>query len=113
MFGGSSTLGGVVAGCGSTADVTLENRSNTPALEVLANSTNVEALGNLSIGSSSPAVAFDLVGVEHETNVSIGTTSTDGIVLINSTAATASIQQYSPRLHFEGQGWKTAATAAS
>ena len=33
MFGGSTTLGGVLAGFGSTADVTLENRSGTAALE--------------------------------------------------------------------------------
>ena len=41
MFGGSSTLGGVLAGYGSTADVTLENRSNAAAFEVLANSTTL------------------------------------------------------------------------
>lgn len=44
---------------------------------------------------------------------SIGTTSTDGIVLSNTTAATSGQQQYSPRIHLQGQGWKTNATAAS
>ena len=47
MFGGSLTLGGVLAGYGSTADVTLENRTNTPALEVLGNSTNVYMPGSV------------------------------------------------------------------
>jgi hypothetical protein len=43
----------------------------------------------------------------------IGTTSTDGVRLMNSTAAAAGAQQYSPRTCWEGQGWKTNATAAS
>src|ERR1035437_3989977 len=44
---------------------------------------------------------------------SIGATSTDGLVLQNTTAAGAGAQQWSPRLHLKGQGWKTTATAAS
>lgn len=41
-------------------------------------------------------------------------TQTDAVILQNSTAATASIPvQWSPSLHFIGQGWKTTATAAS
>lgn len=43
----------------------------------------------------------------------IGTTSTDAILLENTTAATVGAQQWSPRLHWRGQGWKTNATAAS
>jgi hypothetical protein len=45
--------------------------------------------------------------------INIGTTSTDGIVLQNTTAAAAGAQQYSPRLRFRGSGWKTNATAAA
>lgn len=46
---------------------------------------------------------------------SLGTTSTDGVGLYfqNSTAAAAGAQQISPAITLEGQGWKTAATAAS
>lgn len=44
---------------------------------------------------------------------SLGTTSTDGLILENTTAAAAGAQQYSPRLVFTGQGWKTNSTAAS
>lgn len=44
---------------------------------------------------------------------SIGVTSADGIILSNTTAAAAGAQQFSPRLRFTGQGWKTNATAAS
>ena len=43
----------------------------------------------------------------------LGTTSTDGVSLINTTAAAAGAQQVSPRLRLTGQGWKTDATAAS
>lgn len=40
-------------------------------------------------------------------------TSTDGVVLTDPVAATAANQQFSPRTHYTGQGWKTNATAAS
>jgi len=43
----------------------------------------------------------------------IAATSTDGLLLANTTAATAGAQKWSPRLHFSGRGWKTDATAAS
>jgi hypothetical protein len=46
-------------------------------------------------------------------NNGIGGTSTDGAVLQNTTAAANGAQQWSPRLHFIGQGWKSNATAAS
>lgn len=47
------------------------------------------------------------------TRNSIGATSTDGMILQNTAAAAAGAQQWSPRLRFTGQGWKTDATAAS
>lgn len=40
-------------------------------------------------------------------------TSADGLVLVDTTAASAGNQQYSPRLRLTGQGWKTNSTAAS
>jgi hypothetical protein len=47
------------------------------------------------------------------TRSGIGATSSDGIVLLNATAAAAGAQQFSPRLRLTGQGWKTTAAAAS
>lgn len=44
---------------------------------------------------------------------SLGTTAQDGIMSINSTAAGAGAQQYSPSFEQQGRGWKTDATAAS
>ena len=43
----------------------------------------------------------------------LGLTSTDGLLLTNTTAATVGAQQWSPRLHFTGSGWKTNATAGA
>lgn len=44
---------------------------------------------------------------------SVGTGSSDGLVSLNSTAAAAGAQQYSPVIRLTGYGWKTNATAAS
>ncbi len=43
----------------------------------------------------------------------LGVASTDGICLTNSTDAADGAQQWSPRLRFSGQGWKTDSTAES
>lgn len=40
-------------------------------------------------------------------------TSADGLILIDTAAAIAGNQQFSPRIRLSGQGWKTASTAAS
>lgn len=40
-------------------------------------------------------------------------TSTDGLILTDTTAATSGNQQYSPRLRLTGQGWKASGTPAS
>jgi hypothetical protein len=58
--------------------------------------------------SATPTISGALTTLQ-----TLGTVSTDGLVLQNTTAAAAGAQQYSPRLHFQGQGWKTTATAAS
>ena len=41
MFGGSTTLGAVLAGSGTTSDVTLENKTNTPVLEIPTGGTAI------------------------------------------------------------------------
>jgi hypothetical protein len=64
IFGGSTTLGSILTGYGSTADVTLENRSNTPALEVLANSTNIYMPGKVGIGTTAPQALFHVYGAD-------------------------------------------------
>lgn len=42
----------------------------------------------------------------------IGTTSTDGVVLINNTLAANGAQQYSPRLRWTGAGWNATGSAS-
>ncbi len=44
---------------------------------------------------------------------SIGSTSTDALILSNTTSAVSGTQEYSPRLHLIGEGWKTNSTAGS
>lgn len=57
---------------------------------------------------------FNILGAPvKSTQNAIGTTPTDGFQLFNTTAAGAGAQQFSPSLHWEGQGWKTNAVAAS
>lgn len=43
----------------------------------------------------------------------IGTTSTDGLLLTNTTAAAVGAQQYSPRLRLRGNGWATGSGGSS
>lgn len=49
----------------------------------------------------------------YTTTQSVVETSTDGIVLQNTTAATVTDDAWSPRLRFHGSGWKSNATAAT
>lgn len=43
----------------------------------------------------------------------IGITSQDGLIVINEALAAVGAQQWSPRVRFRGNGWKTSGTAAS
>lgn len=52
------------------------------------------------------------IGITNDIQINgIGTTSTDGLTIRNLTDAAAGAQQYSPRLCWQGSGWKTNATA--
>lgn len=52
-------------------------------------------------------------GLGNVTQSGLGTTTADGYVLSNTTAAASLAQQVSPAVRWRGQGWKTQATAAS
>ncbi len=58
-------------------------------------------------------VAESFTAVQTVSIAPAANTSGDGLVLLDSTAASSGNQQYSPRLRLTGQGWKTNATAAS
>lgn len=75
--------------------------------ETTAASSTGNKLINLSMLATSTAIPFQI------DFPSLGATTTDAIVLSNATAAANGAQQWSPRLHWIGQGWKSNATAAS
>src|SRR5947207_9032220 len=64
----------------------------------------------LPVWTASPSIT----GSYTQTLTALGTTSTDGVVLANSTAATAGVPvQYSPRIRLRSNVWNTTATAAT
>ena len=69
--------------------------------------------GSVGIGTSTPLALLNAYGGVINDTQSIAATSTDGVLLSDLTAATVGTQQWSPRVHWSGQGWKTNATAAS
>jgi hypothetical protein len=69
--------------------------------------------GNITSGTAAPAYqTAPILSGSIETLQTIGTTSADGIVLANTTAAANNAQQYSPRIHFTGKGWETGTGAS-
>lgn len=111
------TVSGYLLATGATTGATSSVQPFTlgikaPSIQPASDSTTAvrvfKADGSTAVGT------WDTTNsVFTHTRNSVGVTSADGIVLSNTTAAAAGAQQYSPRLHFIGQGWKTAATAAS
>lgn len=66
--------------------------------------------GGIVIGPNTSSGEANTLWIERH---GIGTTSSNGLVLANPTAAAAGAPQYSPRIRWAGQGWKTNATAGS
>jgi hypothetical protein len=100
---------------GPSAPLVIIDQTNTAAnnkiLSLRANGTercSVDEDGDLACAGT-----FTLNGANTVSLSALGTTSTDGVVLTNTTAAAAGAQQISPRLRLRGNGWKTDATAAS
>jgi len=100
-----------VAESGATARASLGAQSTLTNSAGLLAALNDETGTGLSVFSTSP----DLTTAATITKTAIGTTQSDayGLGLLNTTAAAADAQQYSPPLVFRGSGWKTDATAAS
>lgn len=107
VSGGQSAVGGTASG----NNITISSTSHATKGKQMWGSASAydEANIRLGINLTSPTAKFHL-------NVdAIGSTPADanGIVLSNSTAASAGAQQEPPTLTFDGNGWKTNATAAS
>lgn len=69
------------------------------------------AVGRLDLASGDSFALVNGVLTVHRPGIAV--TPTDGLVLDNATAAAAGAQQMSPRIRWDGFGWKTDATAAS
>jgi hypothetical protein len=95
VFSASPTLTGTIAG----------------AAETLSSTIVVTGLATFNGGLSATTGAFS--GAITDTQAPTANTSIDGLILTDTTVASSGNQQYSPRVHFTGQGWKTTATAAS
>ncbi len=112
--------GGPITGTGTIACSTC-GITGSP-LSQFASTTSAQLLGTLSdptgtgatVFGTSPTLVTPAITTSFTlTRNAIGSTSMDGIVLINNTAALTGQQQFSPRIHLIGQGWGTTATASA
>ncbi len=119
----TATITGSISGNAATVTT---NANLTGVITSVGNATSIGSqtgTGSKFVVDTSPTLVTPVLGVASGTSValtsvasstqSIAATSTDGLLVTNTTAASAGAQQWSPRLHFTGQGWKTTATAAS
>lgn len=99
----------------NTGDQTLPTGANPTAVIGLTavNGSATSYLRSDSAPALSQSIAPFWTGVHTHSFPGIATTSTDAIVLTNTTAATVTVSQFSPRMRLVAQGWKTAATAGS
>lgn len=108
-----NTSAGVISISGD--GVLISNSASTGAVTLaLGNAAAYSVWGNNTSSSATPAYTNspELSGPITDIQ-SIGATSTDGVVLTDTTAASSGNQSWSPRVRWTGQGWKTNATAAS
>lgn len=105
--GGGITIGTTTITSGTNGRFLYDNSG------VVGEATVTGTLGNVVLSDTPTLTTPNITTSATLTRTSIGTTSADGLVLTNTTAAAAGAQQYSPRLRFTAQGWKTNSTAAS
>lgn len=91
------------------APVLFNGAGGTPSSLVGTNITGIPPAG--VTGTAAILGANTFTGAQAITLASLGTTSTDGVTLTNTTAATGGATvQISPRLRFRGNAWDTAAS---
>ncbi len=69
--------------------------------------------GGTALGADAGLTYDKTLDVLTQTRAGVGSTSSDGVVLSNTTAAANGAQQWSPRLRLAGNGWKTDGGGAS
>jgi len=69
----------------------------------------LSSTGNVGIGTTSPSSKLDIT----TNSLNATQTTSSGLALVNTTAATSGSQQISPAIRWSGQGWKTDAIATS
>lgn len=98
----------------TTNNVTLGWSSTTSSTGTVDVGLSRNAAGIVEVNNGTAGTFRDLkLRLATHQYDAIGTTVTDGLLLTNTTQAAAGAQQYSPAVHWTGQGWKTNATAAS
>ncbi len=107
---------------GNTTNNTWLNAASASNAILLGLATNIRAtielnrinFGTSTLISSGSAYITPTSLLEVKTNaLGVTQTTSSGLALTNTTAAALAAQQISPALRFSGNGWKTAATAAS
>lgn len=98
-----ATVSGGGTGANPTASVGL----------TAVNGTAITFLRSDGAPAISQAIVPTWTGLHTFNKQSIGVTSTDGILLSNTTASTSSLEQWSPALHFAGTYWTGSASAVT
>jgi hypothetical protein len=109
----SSFAGGLNVGSGKELSFNLNAYLKTSGTDLEFYQNGIEAMYMISGDTLFPTPVY-LSGTGTQTLAPASNTSIDGWVLQDTTAAPSSgNQQFSPRIHLIGQGWKTTATAGS
>ena len=105
--GGQTIFGGTASG----ENLTLSSTTNATKGKIIFGSSSAYDGTNMRLGinSTTPTSRLDIL----TTGIAVAQDNSYGLTLINTTVAAAGVQQMSPPILWEGQGWKTTATAGS
>jgi hypothetical protein len=101
-------IGGPAAAIRTYANQNWTNAGRATYIDIAATPQNSTALTEIATFQASSTGG----GYETIFNSGIGATSTEGLLLSNATPATSGAQQWSPRLHLQGQGFATTPIAS-
>lgn len=114
---GTGTWQGTVVGAqyggtgvnNSTRTLTISTNAGTLAFSSASSTLTIPETGTAALLGTGNA----FTAAQTAQRDGIGATSTDGLILINATAAASGAQQWGPRVRLTAQGFKTNSTAAS